>query len=71
MRTVQRLLLRVGSARELLTKCVSEIEKEVVPTPRGMLASSAELDAGHDRTLHTYSGRLWGEVRWYLGLATA
>jgi hypothetical protein len=26
--------------------CVSEIEKEVVPTPRGMLASSAELDAG-------------------------
>jgi hypothetical protein len=27
---------------------VSEIEKEVVPTPRGMLASNAELDAGFD-----------------------
>ena len=37
--------------------CVCLFEKEVVPTPRGVLASSEELDAGHDRTLHSYSGR--------------
>ena len=43
---------------------MSEIVREVVPTTRGMLASSTELDVGHDRTrtLHIEGGSGGSEV---------
>ena len=46
------MLLRVGSARKLLTKCVFEIVRKVVPQTRGSLAFSTALDSDDDSVLH-------------------